>query len=494
MSDAVSQERSIFSTLALALLFISQVLGVYMTHALSLPPPQVALFGAVFFTTVLICATILPRLCVHMPDLLSGRPRRGIFSPLLLLLAFCAALLLVGHGMDGTFAIALRSAGVGILWITALHAFFLFAPKRRKGLLLGLAAASGELIWVALLPAVNVLSADAASPGNHLYKLHMAVQFGSLLLLAAAFAFRPVQAGNAQPDAPYNDSHSKNVAGAVLPLLFLAAVILYILYGQATGLAFLRVGHISEMPDSVHILLLLTLPLTGALFDRGDRGCRWLLTALVVLAFAAPIMLFTAQEDVREILFALLCVGRQSVFLVTLLLADRLIRDRKRLPLLLALAYILPTLSIAGRAIARLDIKIAVEAGIAVVLAVTFAFLVMRLRGALSDLPLAEDEADVSATPVPAPEPDSASDRLAAFAAAHGLSRQETSVMEMLAQGRSTEHIATSMNVAEGTVRKYVSRILQKADVPNRAALMALFTAPNRKPAQTTEADTRVSR
>jgi DNA-binding CsgD family transcriptional regulator len=480
MPDAVRQECSIFSTIALALLFISQVLGVYMTHALRLPLPQVALLGAVFYATMLICATFLPLLSVPLP----GKSKGG---GLLLLLAFCAALLFVGHGMGGIFAIALRSAGVGLLWVVALHAFFLFAPQHRKGLLLGLSAASGELIWVALLPAVNNFFSDSTSPVNHLLMLNMALQFGSLFLLAAAFAFRLSQAGNAQPNAFHANGRSEEASGLfVLPMLFFAAAVMYILYAQATGLAFLRVGH-SGIPDSAHILLLFTMPLVGALFDRGGRGCCLLLTVFAILAFAAPLMLSTAQKGIaREALYALLCVGRQGFFLYTLLLADRLLQNRKRLPLLLALACILPLTAITGRAIARLDIDIAIEMGFAVVLALAFAYLALRLRSALSGLPTAGDEVGASVS-LDLPH-------LAAFASTHGLSKQETSVMEMLAQGRSTENIAKAMNVAEGTVRKYVSRILHKTNAHNRAALITLFAAPNRISAQKMKPDTPIFR
>jgi DNA-binding CsgD family transcriptional regulator len=475
MPPAAKPECSILATIALVLLFITQSLGIYTTMVLRFSQPQAGLFAIGFYAAILLCGAILS---LPLPNHPTGA--KGVFSPVLLLLALCAALILAGHGMGregGMLAMILRVTGVGGLWIISLHAFFLFAPERRRGVLLGLASAAGELIWVALLPAMNIFFSDASGPAlaGHLLKLQMALQCGSLLLLAAAFAFRHGQAGNAQPDAPPADTRSEDFAKAfVLPFLFFAAGLLYIAYGLAAGLTFPRVEH-SGIPDSAHILLLLTMPLTGALVDRGGRGCRLLFAALAVLSFAAPAMLLTRPEGIaREALYALLCVGRQGAYLATLLLADRLIRERSRLPLLLALAYILPVTAMAGRAIARADAELAVEAGIAFALALAFSLLVKRLCGALSGLPPAEDATD--AAPAPA--------RLAAFAVTYSLSRQEMRVMEMLSQGRSTEDIATAMNVQESTVNTYVKRILQKTRTPNRAALMAHFAAHNPAPAQ----------
>ncbi len=69
------------------------------------------------------------------------------------------------------------------------------------------------------------------------------------------------------------------------------------------------------------------------------------------------------------------------------------------------------------------------------------------------------------------------SERLAAFAATHGLSEQETLVMEMLAQGRSSEEIAGALAVKTSTVRTYVVRLMRKTGTDSRAALMARYAA-----------------
>jgi hypothetical protein len=73
-------------------------------------------------------------------------------------------------------------------------------------------------------------------------------------------------------------------------------------------------------------------PLAGALCDRGGRACRVLFPVLAVLAFAAPLMVFTSESvggAAREGLQDALSFGRQTVFILTLLLTGRLLLDPK---------------------------------------------------------------------------------------------------------------------------------------------------------------------
>jgi DNA-binding CsgD family transcriptional regulator len=263
-----------------------------------------------------------------------------------------------------------------------------------------------------------------------------------------------------------------------LPLLFAAAAVFYSTYGLASGLSFPRVA--PGIADTAHLPLLLILPLVGAFLDKGGRGCRMVLLIPACLVFTASIMVFASDAAIREALYAALCVGRQSVFLITLFLADRLLRNRKRLPLLVALAYGLPAVSIVGSVVSRMSGETALTGGIAITLALAFTALTVRLRGSLADLPVARDE---DAAPLPDTEPHDApmseEARLAAFAISYGLSEQEAKVMEMLAQRNSSKEIATFLNVEEVTVRTYIARMMKKTDTRKRVELMARYAAQN---------------
>ena len=67
--------------------------------------------------------------------------------------------------------------------------------------------------------------------------------------------------------------------------------------------------------------------------------------------------------------------------------------------------------------------------------------------------------------------------RLAVFAATYGLSKQEITVLEMLAQQRSTEAIAKILGVTDNTIYTYVRRIRQKTGTSNRDELIAFFAS-----------------
>jgi DNA-binding CsgD family transcriptional regulator len=132
----------------------------------------------------------------------------------------------------------------------------------------------------------------------------------------------------------------------------------------------------------------------------------------------------------------------------------------------------------------------------ALVLAAGTAFCLWRFRCLLRAKPELWELSQGKAASMPAPSLPTAVDpgRLAAFGKNYSLSRQEFSVMAMLAQGRSTADISRAMNVTEKTVRNYVSRMLQKTEVPNRVALIALFAAQSPAPAGAAKQDESSSR
>jgi DNA-binding NarL/FixJ family response regulator len=53
------------------------------------------------------------------------------------------------------------------------------------------------------------------------------------------------------------------------------------------------------------------------------------------------------------------------------------------------------------------------------------------------------------------------------------LTNQEMQVLSLIAEGSTNRHIAESLYLSEGTVRNYVSSILSKLGVSNRAEAAA---------------------
>ena len=471
MHSSVRLQYRILASLALGLAFTTQNIGIYVYMLLHSPPSLQAnlVMIAVHSSGMLGCGLLMPFLLAR---------RKAFLSPLPLLLTLTVLLLLASHvpaWQSSMLTFSLRALCIGMLWPLALYAFCQITPPGSRGLLLGLLIAAAELIWLALLPAMHFLvpGLPDQAPLGFLYKLQIVVQCTIGLALAAFFTL------NAEEDQSPPDVCEQDPAPFVLPLLFVAATLLYIAYGLTSGLSTPKVSR-SVISENAHIALLFAMPVAGALVDRGGRT---LLAVLPCLAFIAPAMLFTKGAKTQEALYIALYVGRQGVFLATLLLADRLIRNRKLLPLLFALAFTLVSVgALAGNAIARALEDVALKGGLAVCMVLAFALLLLRLRNALVDAPLTRDEDML--------ELDSQlldQGSLAAFGKTYRLSRQEKVVMEMLAQRRSTEDIAKVMNVAEKTVRTYVSRILQKTKAPNRAAIIELLAATGLTPAAAAE-------
>lgn len=62
-----------------------------------------------------------------------------------------------------------------------------------------------------------------------------------------------------------------------------------------------------------------------------------------------------------------------------------------------------------------------------------------------------------------------------AYASDNPLTEREKQVMELIAQGRSTKEIANELFITSGTVRNYISTILDKLEVGNRIEAISRF-------------------
>ncbi|TWT04212.1 response regulator transcription factor [Planococcus sp. CPCC 101016] len=62
-----------------------------------------------------------------------------------------------------------------------------------------------------------------------------------------------------------------------------------------------------------------------------------------------------------------------------------------------------------------------------------------------------------------------------AYADENPLTERESQVMELIAEGRSTKEIAKELFITTGTVRNYISTILEKLEVGNRIEAISRF-------------------
>jgi DNA-binding NarL/FixJ family response regulator len=60
------------------------------------------------------------------------------------------------------------------------------------------------------------------------------------------------------------------------------------------------------------------------------------------------------------------------------------------------------------------------------------------------------------------------------------LSDKETKLLELIVEGKTNRQIAVALSLAEGTVKNYISRIMQKLHANTRTELAFLSKRPPR--------------
>jgi DNA-binding CsgD family transcriptional regulator len=372
--------------------------------------------------------------------------------------------------------------------------FFRTAPAGREGFFYGLVMTLGELLWVALFPLLGGGFDDlTASPGRafHLFTLHCLTMGVTGLCLGTAFYLR---------DAPKTNMNGPAVSKetrAALLWIFGAGMGVFILMGLEMGMILPKAALAPGLITLPHFIPLFFLPVAGRMLD-GEKPGR-LMLLLVPACLSLPFLVPAQANGLLDplALFCLLSVTRQTLLLAVLTVCARLMKTHNLLPLLLTLAHCLHLMQAVG-ALPRGLLAVFPYGvfAVALFLAVGTVCCLWSFRSLLIRKPKlwALPQEKVASMPEAGLPMEVDPGRLAAFAKNYGLSRQEFSVMAMLVEGRSTDDIAKVMNVAESTVRKYVSRMLQKTAVPNRVALMALFAAQNPAIAGTAEHDKSGSR
>ena len=97
--------------------------------------------------------------------------------------------------------------------------------------------------------------------------------------------------------------------------------------------------------------------------------------------------------------------------------------------------------------------------------------LVRALRGALQgEAPLSRE-----LVPVLIGALHGAAERADALARAGALSAREHEVLDLVARGARNREIAAALAISEFTVKRHVQNILQKLELPSRAAAAALY-------------------
>ncbi|MDR2893070.1 MAG: helix-turn-helix transcriptional regulator [Deltaproteobacteria bacterium] len=395
--------------------------------------------------------------------------------------------------------------------------FFLFfraAPLGREGFYFGLVMGGGELLWALLFPLLGFM--DSQLPGEqaaYLFLLCCYMTGGAGIALAVTLvqaAREPDAAKESDPAAPYAATRhaiTQSAQAGLLPpekraalgLIFVAGVSIFAFMGLHMGMFMPKIALKPELLSIPHFAFLLLLPLAGRYLDtKPDK-----LMPVCVLSIAAIFLLgllYTYGLVGRMPLFYPLNIVQHIILLAIYTVTARLLKTHSLLPLLIILAYCLYPVQLGGAALRGLSQGLSFEIGItaaSLLFAAATAYCLWRFGDLLTKkpelwaLPRTENMTGTATEPASGPtthpsgpaqeiaaiHPALHASHLAAFAAAYGLSEQEIRVMDMLAQNRSTNDIATALAVKTSTVRTYIVRLMDKTGSGNRAALMARYAA-----------------
>lgn len=422
-----------------------------------------------------------------------------IFS---ILLAGILAILGIGslilHLEPGMPRFPLPAVAYGLFWLVATALFFAAVPDRH-GYRFGCGVAAGELIWLILLPAINVIESEAQV---HTQLVHLGRLIGvAYVVLGLSLAW----AVTAKPGLLFPVAQKTHAGGGAGNLvkgagrrlqwgLFAAALLLFFLFGMGTGLVpFPKLNHAATVPNVGHYLLLLCSPLAGELVDRAAaghmRGGRILAAAIMAFACSIPVLLFAKQffswSAPSEIALPFFLVGREMFFVPLVALTGYLVASvwsRAHLPLFFGVIHCLYFIvSFLGVWFVQNPIVKNSEVGtiLSLCLLAGFGLLLFRIcRGAEGFFAKASEKKEVFVLPAVEPpyaNQPSASAKFVAFCTDFSLTRREKELLGGLVDGVPMSEACGAMGITERTFRFHLKGILKKTGMINRRRLLIFY-------------------
>ncbi|WP_027193153.1 helix-turn-helix domain-containing protein [Megalodesulfovibrio gigas] len=400
----------------------------------------------------------------------TGRWRKGVAVTLAMLGA--AACLLGEQAETPTRAqvlFCLGSVCAGMQLPGLLRGFFQAVPRRRQGLMMGLALAAAEVFWIFLLMRPP---GDGFALGLYLAAAQLCL--GLAALLRTDHEIEPAQ------QIPMDTSPPAQIRKTLLYLAGITAV--FFVLDSFLDVLFFRYDKVdSPIPREIGLYIWLAYPLTGLLLDKKGFG---VVTFLTFLAFClvSPALTATSQSTpMYWVVFSMDIIGRHGAFLFTTVVAAHLARTLRWNGMMRCLPYLLQH----G---AYLGVLIFVEVfhpGTACILLVslflccTFSHLSLKVHYVVAMAGYSETRVE-SAVPVPGNDATAvgcvlAVPRLAWFVDKYGLTPREKEVLELIMLGTGSQAMGERLFISEHTVKTHIRNLLRKTNTPSRSALMALF-------------------
>lgn len=410
-----------------------------------------------------------------------GKPGAALRALLFAGLAFPGLFCLISFWLAGYGGTPFLNTFQPLLWAmslpVALRFFFANIRPGAWALYFALAISAGHLCWSLLTPLVGAAGPGALAGNSE--NPHLAFLNVTRSLLCFAFSFlcwklaglearfgRPGYAGRGACRPSVSDGRES--PGRRFFLLLLPFLACFFLNGFSGYLFFPRLLGRGLYPEYMHLFLTLAFPLLGLwVTRRGDQALFRLLAAACLIFASLPLLLFLPLPlPALQGVYLVCAVAQQLLLFCGALAFARFARSPRQCTLLASMVWLATTVAVPGRLLAShlLPSLAAPPLAAACLLAALCALALLPLRRAF---------------PLPSPPGPRAADagKLAAFAAAFGLTRRESELMALVAEGAESERIRRELGVSENTVKYHMRGLLQKCVVPNRQQLLHLYTA-----------------
>lgn len=417
-------------------------------------------------------------------SLRTGNGRKALAATLALLGA--AACLLAEQAeaqAQAQVLFCLGSVCAGMQLPAVLRGFFQVVPRRRQGVMMGLALAAAEVFWIFLLmrPAGSAAGEVAAemAGGADGFVLGPYLAVAQLCLGLAALLRTDDDVEPAQ-ETPVDISPPAQVRKT---LLYLAGItVVFFILDSFLDVIFFRYDKVdSPIPKEIGLYIWLAYPLTGLLLDKKGFG---VVTFLTFLAFClvSPALTATSQSTpMYWVVFSMDIIGRHGAFLFTTLVAANLARSLRWNGMLRCLPYLLQH----GAYLAVLIFVEVFHPGTACILLVSlflccaFSQLSLKVHYVVAMAGFSETRLG-NAMPLPGDDASAVGcvltvPRLAWFVDKYGLTPREKEVLELIMLGMGGQSMGERLFISEHTVKTHIRNVLRKTNTPSRSALMALF-------------------
>lgn len=503
----MQQDNSHLAAFSLMLMLVAQTLGFYTMQTYDLPLHSIQSMFIVHFGGAFIGVALLAAFFNK-----TQLPSSGFLAPLPLLLIASSIVLVISQYFSaiGVAPVWVQPAFIGFFWPLSMYVFFRNTSRRRQGLTIALSLAVGELAWLAIIPLVQH-DITVATPGfaPYIHKIQALIQGCLALALAYLFSInRSTLQASVERQSKSGNGSTLNYTGETpsnkLPIiaLLIGGLLFYLIFGLASGMAYVKGVIRLTSPENTQILLILLLPVFGLLLDKSTSS-RWgsIIMLVALSAFGIALPLLEQYSLAHEALLSVFGCGKVLCLLNLLVLGARIV-ESTYIPFISTVIYTLPNATLLGSWVSRVhftgkETTTTLAISTLVLILSGIAFMLYRHKKH-TEAQLYECAGDDSEKLPHAPDltlpeksntqpifyiinsilnsmPADEKDKLQSFAIQFALTSRETIILGKTLQQAPLSEIATTLSLTESSVKYHLRLLLNKTATINRRDLMVVY-------------------